>query len=227
MAYDMQIYTGTCAGQKLEYVRNLGLGIMISPSPSFAVRKEFGGVPCALDNGAFQYYRKGYPFQERLFLATIEDCYKHGIKLDFIVCPDIVAGGKQSLEFSLKWATTKLVGTPRLALVLQDGITQDNLTQYERDLFSHIFIGGTPEWKWRSLPGWASFCQSYKKHCHVGQCGTVERLRLCKQLGIDSVDSTNFSRNDAWSTIEAFQAPQTLYNQGYANANAACQDTHI
>ncbi len=214
----MKIYTGNAFGKKLDEVKKHDLGIMISSSPVTKPAKEFSQVFCALDNGAFPAWKKGYPFQENVFLKTLDECYRLGIPLDFIVCPDIVGGGQRSLEFSLEWAEGRLKTAPNLALVVQDDIytresictlsspiTPEMLGHYDIERFSYIFVGGTPEWKWRTLPEWVSFCNDRKRACHVGQCGTFDRLKLCKSLKVTSVDSTSFTRNESWNIIEEFR----------------------
>ena len=207
----MKIYTGTCAGDKFQKVKELGLGIMISPSPTFEVRENFKEVFCALDNGAFQAHRRGYPFQEKLFLETIDSCYKANIELDFIVCPDIVAGGKKSLDFSMEWSEGRLKTAPNLALVLQDGITPDLLRKYGFDRFEVLFVGGTMEWKKSTFVGWAEFCKSFKKQCHVGQCGPLPFMELCEKVGVTSIDSTSFARNDSWDVVRTFLDKKRLF----------------
>jgi hypothetical protein len=217
----MKVYTGNAFGAKLEKVIAHDLGIMISSSPTTKPVKEFRQVPCALDNGAYTAYKKGYPFPESTFLQMIDECYKLGIPLDFIVCPDIVAGGQRSLDLSMEWATGRLRSAPRLALVVQDGMTSEMIDTHVRSLFTHIFIGGTPNWKWRGLPGWQAFCHAFKLHCHVGSCGTLEKLRQCEDIGIDSVDSTNFTRNNSWDVIEQFRN-DNLFTKGETNEDTNC-----
>ena len=195
-------------GEKLEKVKAYELGIMISTSLTFLPRKEFNQVPCALDNGAYTAYTKGYPFPEAAFLNTLNKCYELNIVLDFITCPDIVAGGKESLDFSMEWAMGRLKTAPKLALVVQDGMIADMLDPFVRKHFTHIFVGGTPDWKWRTLPGWQSFCDAYKLKCHVGRCGTLENLKTCQSLHVDSVDSTNFTRNESWHILNDFRAKE-------------------
>ena len=207
----MKIYTGNAVGKKMCKVKEYGIGIMISSSPVFKPQKQFSEVSCALDNGAFPAYNKGYPFMEKVFMDTLDDCYKLGIPLDFIVCPDIVAGGKESLDFSMEWADGKLKTAPNLALVLQDGVTPDLLREYGFDRFKILFVGGTPKWKWSTFVGWAEFCKSFKIQCHVGQCGTLSRLELCEKVGATSVDSTNFARNESWAVLEEYYAKKRLF----------------
>lgn len=201
----MLIYTGNAFGRKFQKVKDNEMGIMISSSPITKPSKEFRDVPCALDNGAFPAHKKGYPFMEKVFLNTMDECYRLGIKLDFIVCPDIVGGGEKSLDFSCEWAMGRLKTAPNLAIVVQDGMIAPMIDEHVLSLFTHLFVGGSPDWKWRTIPGWASLCHSYKIPCHVGQCGTLQKLQLCKKLGVTSVDSTNFARNESWSVISQFR----------------------
>ena len=201
---NMKIYTGQTTGEKLEKIKELELGIMISSNPNTAPSKVFSEVPCALDNGAFVCYSKGYGFQSDVFLETLRKCYKLGISLDFIVCPDIICGGLDSLSFSIKWANGKLFGYPRLALVLQDGMGIKDIRHYHLTKFTHLFVGGSVEWKWKTAKDWIQFAHDNNKECHIGQCGKLEYLEQALRLGADSVDSTSITRNDSWHIIEQF-----------------------
>ena len=201
----MKIYTGMTTGEKLDKIKSLDMGICISTSPTTKPTKQHGEVNCFLDNGAFPCFAKGYPFQADVFRDSLKASYRHGIKLDFIVCPDIVAGGLQSLDLSLKWAKGELLGTPNLALVVQDGmklkdVSHINPTTY----FSYIFIGGSVNWKWETAEQWVEFAHSKGMKCHIGQVGTLERLKRAYEIGADSVDSTSFVRNNSFHIVESF-----------------------
>lgn len=200
----MIIYTGQTGGYKLDIIKKLGMGIMLSSHPTTKPTKQYGEVPCALDNGAFACYKKGYPFMEKVFYDTLESAYKGGIQLDFIVCPDIVAGGVRSLELSLKHAETKLLGVKNLALVLQDGIEPSDLTANITRHFSYLFLGGTKEWKWKNARMWVDVARDKNKKIHIGQCGRLEYLRYADSLGVDSVDSTSFTRNNSYHIVSEF-----------------------
>lgn len=204
----MKIYTGNAFGEKLEKVKEYDLGIMISSSPVVKPNKDFREVNCALDNGAFPAYKKGYPFQEKVFWNTMEECYKLGIKLDFIVCPDIVGGGRKSLEFSIDYARNKLLGTPNLALVVQNDdnginhMTPEMLSQYNiKNYFTYIFIGGEVMWKWNTAKDWINYAHKNNMKCHIGQVGVEDKIRYSRHIQADSIDSTSFARNESWNII--------------------------
>jgi|TARA_Y100000310_G_scaffold84249_1_gene81033 hypothetical protein len=203
----MRIYTGTAFGEKFKKVKELGLGIMISTFDlkSFRPEKYFGEVPCALDNGVFNCYRKGYPFQADLFLKNIAHCYKIGIKLDFIVCPDIMCAGTRSLEYSLMWARGELATAPNLALVVQDGMRVKDIESDLEPNFTHIFVGGSVEWKWKSVDEWVGFAKDRGLKSHIGQCGQKKYLEKAFEMGVDSVDSSSIVRNKSWEIIEHYQ----------------------
>jgi len=219
----MKIYTGTCAGEKFKKLKGYGLGVMISPSPSFEPREPFSEVSCAFDNGAFQAFERGYPFRRKAFWETLDKCYLLGIDLDFIVCPDIVGGGRKSLEFSIGWSE-KLIGTPNLALVVQDDnktieqgvckkqdMTPEMLGRYDLSMFSHIFVGGSVLWKWNTAEEWVKFAHDRKKKVHVGRCGQLRYMKLCDHIGVDSIDSTSIARNDSWHLIDEYRNKQYLF----------------
>jgi len=201
----MKIYTGIAGGKKLDKIREYGLGIMISSSPTRKPTKDIKEFSCALDNGAFSCYRKGYPFMEKCFLDTLDICYHCGISLDFIVCPDIVAGGEESLAMSIEWATGRLKSSPKLALVVQNGMTPKLVDSYVLSLFTHLFVGGTVDWKWETAHQWLALAKTNNKQLHIGQVGQYHYLRTAEHMGVDSVDSTSFVVNDSWHILDQFK----------------------
>jgi hypothetical protein len=207
----MKIYTGIVGGDKLKKATELGLGIMISSTPTRKPNKDIKHLSCALDNGAWACYAKGYPFMEKVFLDAIDASYKAGIKLDFIVTPDIVCGGKKSLDFSMQW-TKRLAGCKNLALVVQDGMEPKDLNNHVMSHFTHIFVGGSVGWKWKTAQQWRDHSWSYGKKCHIGGCGRYEKLEKASMMCVDSVDSTSFAVNGSWEIIERFKDMGTLFS---------------
>jgi hypothetical protein len=202
----MKIYTGN--GADTESIQVRGMGVMIPSTPDTVIRKEYKSMYCALDNGAFGCYSKGYPFQADVFRDTMRKAFKNNLSLDFIVCPDIVCGGVQSLKFSMSWAKGELLGTPNLALVVQDGMQPSHLDNYILAYFTYIFIGGSVEWKWETAEQWVNFAHKNNKKCHIGQCGKLGYLERARELGADSVDSTSWVVNNSFHIIDEFQSNQ-------------------
>src|SRR5690606_18776467 len=92
----------------------------------------------------------GKPFDELAFGRAVE---RLGESADWIVLPDIVAGGMASLEFSLRWLE-RLKGIPtRLLLAVQNGMEPDDV----RELLSPavgLFVGGDTQWKLATVNTW-------------------------------------------------------------------------
>jgi len=207
----MQIFTGNpCSdSRRIAKLKQYGVGVMLSVGPSARGIKSLvdASVPCAIDNGAFQAWRRGYPFIESLFWKLLVDSYMGGVSVQntFIVVPDIVAGGEESFHFSVEWIRHKLQGSPRLAFAVQDGMTPKLFYAWHRKSISHIFVGGTIKWKWRTAKEWCDFAHEHGLKCHIGRVGTVDDLRRAKRIGADSVDGTYMMRNDDWSALEEFR----------------------
>jgi hypothetical protein len=141
-------------------------------------------------------------WSEVRFMTLLERCWKCGLSADFIVCPDIVAGGMDSLDFS--WSWQKRLRPARLALAVQDGMKFDIVDHLVAKAFTHIFVGGSVDWKWETAAEWVRVAHDRKMKCHIGKVGTLKNLRLAKLYGADSVDSTSWVRNDSWHIVEEF-----------------------
>ncbi|MHC4372292.1 MAG: hypothetical protein ACYSW8_32205 [Planctomycetota bacterium] len=141
---------------------------------------------------------------EEQFLNTLSICWKVGIDLDFIVVPDIMEAGTKSLVFSMNYATSKLHTARNLALVVQDGVRPRDVDKCDLSNFTHIFVGGSVEWKWQTAEMWVEYAHSRGLLCHIGRCGTLKRLIHAHEMGADSVDSTSFVRNESWHIIDAY-----------------------
>jgi len=211
----MKIYSGNVADpRRLEKLKEYGMGIMLSTGPDVSFQKsclsgdKVNGIRLALDNGAFGN-RDRHIFNEFPFMFAINEILfrKRWDQLDFIACPDIVAGGLKSLEFSMDWV--KRLQCDKLYLVIQDGMTPDDVEPYLEN-FKGLFIGGSMPWKLSVIEKFTKFAHSHEKRIHVGQIGRLELLNQCKVLGVDSVDSTSFIRNESWHIIEEHLNPKQM-----------------
>jgi hypothetical protein len=146
------------------------------------------GLKHGVDNGAWGAFQKNQPFDEGRFLSLVE---QSGADADFIVVPDIVAGGMRSLDFSLSWLP-RLAGGPLLLLAVQDGMDVFTVAAV---LHAYpnlgIFLGGTTEWKLQTMYGWGVLAAVMGRHYHVGRVNTARRIRLCEEAGADSFDGTS------------------------------------
>jgi hypothetical protein len=139
-------------------------------------------VPYALDNGAF----KG--FVEGKWKALLRWACLSGQPPLWAAVPDVVSDSKATSarwdEFSPEAAR---YGWP-LAFVVQDGHEPDDVPADA----GVIFVGGSTEWKWLSLPMW---CEAFDR-VHVGRVNSPEKLYQCHRLGVESVDGTGWNRGD-------------------------------
>lgn len=174
----MKVYIGQTRSRKL--IRSLeyfGFGEM-------TVREEVPPrrKPWAFDNGAYKDWTAKTQFNETKFLKSVEQAHD----ADFIVVPDVVAGGLRSLEFSESWFP-RLTGFRRY-LALQDGMTPAHVGLLASK-YDGLFLGGTLGWKLATLWEWKRASVAWGKPLHVGRVGTRRRAQLCRLVGVDSIDS--------------------------------------
>jgi len=147
-------------------------------------------TPWAFDNGAYRDWTAGRAFDADRFNASLDLALAHAPRPDFVVAPDIVAGGVASLDFSLRWAEHLAGrGVRNLYLAVQDGMAQEHLDGAALQRFTGLFVGGTLSWKLRTGEAWTRYAHRLGKRCHIGRVGTPNRLRWAIRIGADSVDS--------------------------------------
>jgi hypothetical protein len=139
--------------------------------------------PWAYDNGAYRDWTAEKPFDALSFVADVP--FLRGV--DFVVVPDIVTGGTESLRYSLMWAQ-RLRGLP-LYLAVQDGMSIE-VVKPVLGGFSGLFVGGSTQWKLDTAAGWVQLARSHNLRCHVGRVGTARRVAWAKSIGADSIDSS-------------------------------------
>jgi hypothetical protein len=164
---------------------------MIGPSTPKSTALRY-----AVDNGAFPAFVKGLPWDEAKFLKLLDRIETFERKPDFACCPDIVAGGLKSLEFSLAWMERLPSGYPWY-LAVQDGMTEADVLPVV-DKFAGLFVGGSSDWKMSSTPTWVRLARQTGKQAHVGRVNTLSRaFTVGKLYKADSFDGNNWNRT--WS----------------------------
>ena len=170
--------TGT--RRNLDALRAAGWRLLVSARG--VLRSE--GCGYALDNGAWTAHQRGEAFDEDAFVEAVD---RLGDGADWIVAPDIVAGGLESLAYSVSWLP-RLRGR-RVLIAVQDGMTPDDVAPYLSERIG-VAIGGSTEWKEAQLVGrvWRA------SYLHALRVNTARRIRLCHWAGVDSFDGSSASR---------------------------------
>ncbi len=176
--------TGT--RRNLDAMRDAGWRLIVSATG--VLRSEDMGY--GLDNGAWTAFQQKQPLNERLFWQAVD---RMGEDADWIVLPDIVAGGMRSLDYSLAWMK-QLRGLPTpLLIAVQDGMEAEDV----RELLSPsvgIFIGGSTEWKEATAMQWGALARRRNCYLHVGRVNSMRRIAICAAAGASSFDGTSVSR---------------------------------
>ena len=164
----------------LAALREAGWRLVISA----ADRHRDEGFRFGIDNGAWTAYRSGKKWSPKPFEKLVES---HGDRADWIVAPDIVGGGLESLRLTESW----LPRLPGLRLVaVQDGIEPADIRGWLGE-DTGIFLGGTTEWKLRTIFRWGELAAERGCWFHVGRVNSVKRLRLCVEAGATSFDGSS------------------------------------
>lgn len=175
--------TGT--RKNLKAIKDAGWRLLLTPG-----NHTERGIPFAIDNGAWSCYQSKKPFDESAFSTLVESS---GAAADFVIVPDIVAGGCESLRFSLSWMP-RLCHLRQLLLPVQDGMDPLDVAAVLR---SHsnlgLFLGGTTDWKLRTMREWGIMAGALDRWYHVGRVNTRRRIRLCAESGATSFDGTSVS----------------------------------
>lgn len=164
----------------------------------------------ALDNGAYSCWKNNLPFNDIEFEDVLQKIEQSISNPDFIVVPDIVAGGYQSFDFSMKWLN-KIPAGYNCYLAVQDGMKLDYIADYV-DLFEGLFVGGTIKWKLKTAHEWVQLAHDYNRKCHIGRAGTLKKLIWARYINADSIDSSNFAR---MSTNKMVNLINTSFRQSY------------
>jgi hypothetical protein len=164
-------------------------------------------APWFYDNGAFADYRAARPFDGltferdmrrlRLWMATGVPRWAGQLLPPprFLVLPDVVAAGRESLVFSEAFlpggVEEPLGGLPAVPLYLavQDGmqIAEVAALVVHRRL-GGLFVGGSLPWKLATGAQWVRVAHRLGVPCHIGRCVARDRLRWALRIGADSVD---------------------------------------
>ncbi len=179
--------TGT--KRNLAELRKYGFRLLVSATGD---HRTEGWTDYALDNGAWTAYNSGVPFRADRFRLLLD---RLGAGADWVVVPDIVAGGLESLAFSLEWLDECLAACPRVLIGVQDGMVLEDVEPYINERVG-IAIGGTTEWKLEQLRDdvWGRLCHDRGAWLHCLRVNTIGRIADCESAGCHSFDGTSATR---------------------------------
>lgn len=175
--------TGT--RRNLSALRARGWRLLVSAA---GVLRTEGFEHYALDNGAWSDFKQGRPFDEQRFLRAF---LRLGPKADWVVVPDVVEGGRASLELSLRWLPRVLEVAPCALLAVQDGLLPADVRPFLSARVG-LFVGGSDIWKEQTAYQWIQLGRAVGCWVHGGRVNTVRRIRIFS--GATSIDGTSASR---------------------------------
>jgi len=139
------------------------------------------------DPGGYRDWRAGRPFNVCRWQRDMRWMSYRGIVPDFVVVPDIVAGGLASLAFSAFWRDSVPAEFPAY-LAVQDGMTVADVVPC-LPRYDGIFVGGSLRWKLATGATWAELARRHGLGCHIGRVGTAARVHWARSIGATSIDS--------------------------------------
>ena len=210
----MKVYVGQTRSRRLlARLDALGFGEIVQPGEYPPRRRS----SWALDNGAFAAFQAGTTFNATRFeLAVLRATFSPRRRPDFIVLPDLVAGGLDSLRLSREWVP-RVQDVAPLYLVVQDGMTEDDVAG-ALDGIDGLFVGGSLEWKLATAAQWVQFARERGLPCHVGRCGTEERAAWAGSIGASSIDSSLplFSEKNLERFVRGLGGQREMFAEGGA-----------
>lgn len=179
-------------GESLRALKRHGWRVLVSRADR---RRPPAGMKYALDNGAWSDFQAGREFDGDAFDGLLD---AYGADADWIVLPDIVAGGLASLAMSKRWMNRCLgSGCPLVLIAVQDGMEPDDLAPLVGPNVG-IFLGGSTEWKLARAMDWGEFAATRGVYYHFARCNTETRFKLAHDAGANSIDGSSgvkFSKN--------------------------------
>lgn len=161
-------------------------GLLLGPS-YFKKQALRPWLPYALDNDAFTAWQQKKEWSEPAWREMLRWARMTGYKPMWAIVPDVVADKQATLDNWKRYApAVDEIGWPK-AFAVQDGMTPDDVPETA----SIVFVGGSDSFKWRTVKTWAS---NFRR-VHVGRVNNIEKVWLCQDLGIESVDGTGWFKD--------------------------------
>jgi hypothetical protein len=145
------------------------------------------------DNGAWADFQAGRAFDDNAYERFLEWLAAQRTAPDWLVLPDIVAGGLESLALSLRYMNRCRAIAPLVLVAVQNGMEPRDLAPLVGPGIG-IFLGGSTDWKIRRMLEWGVFCAERGIYYHVARVNSFKRMALAIAAGADSIDGSSCSR---------------------------------
>lgn len=143
-------------------------------------------------------------WSEEAFDRALE---RYGATADWVVLPDIAAGGMDSLALSRRWMNRCLGQCDLVLIAVQDGMVFEDVAPYVGTRVG-IFLGGSTEWKLENAEAWGAWCASLDcahprstpeqpmTGCwfHFARVNTEIRTTLAIASDADSIDGSSAAK---------------------------------
>lgn len=184
------VYVGLTRDTKMvEALRAAGIG-RIQQRGQLDMNALWAGERWALDNGAFTDWTGGKPFDEEQWCRDVDAVFKSEHWPTLVVCPDLVAQGERSLDFSLGWAA-RLPKKFTLYLAVQDGMREESVRlAFSERWFRGLFLGGSDKFKNNEALKWCELAHNSGVPAHYGRASTPRKIAHARECGYDSLDSS-------------------------------------
>ncbi len=170
----------------LEALAAAGWGLLIS---AYGVHRNEGFADHMLDNGAWSAFTSGKPWESARFEQLLGQFGRTSAQT---VAPDIVGGGLASLDLSVAWLPCLLsLGRPVL-IPAQDGIDVEHMRPHLGESVG-IAVGGSTEWKWRTLGMWCDLGREVGCRVHVLRANSARMISWAEAAGAYSFDGSGAS----------------------------------
>jgi hypothetical protein len=180
--------TGT--RRNLEALRKHRWGLLVSRA---GVWRTEGFDRWVADNGAWADFQANRAFDEDEYERFLTWVASQAAIPDWVVLPDVVAGGLASLALSRRYLNRCLSVAPMVLIAVQDGMEADDLAPLVGPNVG-IFLGGSTEWKLAKMAEWGAFCADREIHYHVARVNSLKRIYTAIAAGADSIDGSSGSR---------------------------------
>ena len=170
--------------RNMEALRERGWRLLLTPTHP----TPYADLGFAIDNGAWRAYQQNTPFDSKSFEKLVD---RFGCAADFVILPDIVGHGKESLEFSVSWLP-RLRTLKHVLLPIQDGVNAHDVGMILRqNPRVGLFLGGTTEYKLQYMYAWGMVAHAWNRWFHIGRVNSIRRVQLCAEAGADSFDGSS------------------------------------